>query len=146
MVAAPDARRRLGFVSARPFYYLETLGVRVTVRPRYLPEQSLPEGSRYVFAYFVRIENVGAQPVQLLARRWLIHDSVGEDLEVTGDGVVGRQPTLLPGEVHEYNSFCILKSPRGHMEGHYRFTRADGSELLAGIPRFDLEAPALGWS
>jgi ApaG protein len=146
MVAEPRRHGRLGLVPARPFYYLETLGVRVTVRPRYLPEQSLPEGGRYVFAYLVRIENVGPQAVQLLSRRWLIHDSVGEDLEVAGEGVVGRQPTLRPGEVHEYNSFCILKSPRGHMEGHYRFVRADGSELVAGIPRFDLEAPALGWS
>lgn len=145
-MAACGAHGRLADVPARPFYYLETSGVRVTVRPRYLPEQSLPEGNRYVFAYFVRIENVGAKAVQLLSRRWLIHDSVGEDLEVTGDGVVGRQPTLLPGEVHEYNSFCILKSPRGHMEGHYRFARVDGTDLVAGIPRFDLEAPAPGWS
>ncbi|HEY0969924.1 MAG TPA: Co2+/Mg2+ efflux protein ApaG [Gemmatimonadales bacterium] len=128
-------------MSARQFYYRETLGVRVTVRPRYLPDQSLPEGGRYVFVYFVRIENVGAQQVQLLSRRWLIHDSMGEDLEVTGDGVVGRQPTLAPGEVHEYNSFCILKSSRGHMEGHYRFVRADGSDFEAMIPRFVLEAP-----
>ncbi len=128
-------------MQAPPFYYRETLGVRVTVRPRYLPDQSLPEGGRFVFVYFVRIENVGPQQVQLLSRRWLIHDELGEDLEVAGDGVVGRQPTLAPGEVHEYNSFCILKSPRGHMEGHYRFTRADGSDFDAVIPRFDLVAP-----
>ena len=133
-------------VPGRPFFYRETLGVRVTVRPRYLPDQSLPEAGRFVFAYFVRIENVGPQPVQLLSRRWLIHDSVGEELEVAGEGVVGRQPTIGPGEVHEYNSFCILKSPRGHMAGHYRFVRADGSGFDAAIPRFELEAPALGWS
>ncbi|HEX5581414.1 MAG TPA: Co2+/Mg2+ efflux protein ApaG [Gemmatimonadaceae bacterium] len=123
----------------RPFYYRETLGVRVTVRPRYLPDQSLPDGGRFVFAYFVRIENVGPAQVQLLARRWLIHDSVGEELEVMGDGVIGRQPTLPPGAVHEYSSFCILKSPRGHMEGEYRFVRDDGSEFEAAIPRFELE-------
>lgn len=127
-------------MTARQFFYRETSGVRVTVRPRYLADQSLPEGGRFVFAYFVRIENVGAQQVQLLSRRWLIHDSVGEDLEVVGDGVIGRQPTLPPGAVHEYNSFCILKSPRGHMEGHYRFVRADGSDFDAAIPRFELEA------
>lgn len=126
----------------RPFYHRETLGIRVTVRPQYLADQSLPDAERYVFAYYVRIENVGAQPAQLLSRRWVIHDSIGEELEVVGEGVVGQQPRLASGAVHEYSSFCVLKSPRGHMEGQYRFVRADGGHFEAQIPRFELDAEA----
>jgi ApaG protein len=122
------------------FFYRETHGVRVTVRPRFLADQSLPTAGRFVFAYLVRIENVGARAVQLLSRRWLIHDDVGEDLEVAGDGVVGEQPSLPPGTVHEYSSFCVLKSPSGYMEGHYTFVRDDGSRFRAQIPRFTLDA------
>ena len=124
---------------ARPFFYQETDGIRVTVRPRYVGEQSVPTAGRYVFAYAVRIENVGAASVQLLGRHWWIHDAIGEDLEVVGDGVVGQQPTLQPGAVHEYSSFCVLKAPAGHMEGIYHFLRDDGSLLEARIPRFDLQ-------
>jgi ApaG protein len=127
-------------VPARAFYYRETDGVRVTVRPRYLADQSLPPAGRFVFAYAVRIENVGDRLVQLLRRRWLIHDDVGEDLEVAGEGVVGEQPSLPPGTVHEYDSFCVLKSPSGYMEGHYTFVRDDGSRFRAHIPRFTLDA------
>ena len=127
---------------SRPFYYRETHGIRVTVRPRYLADQSLPDAERYVFAYFVRIENVGAQAAQLRSRRWMIHDSIGEELEEVGDGVVGQQPRLETVGVHEYSSFCVLKSPRGHMEGQYRFARDDGSRFEAQIPRFELDAEA----
>src|SRR5688572_26360178 len=122
----------------RPFYYRETDGIRVTVRPVFLPEQSDPAQHRFVFAYFVRLENVGTVPAQLLTRRWLIHDDSGEETEVVGDGVIGQQPTLAPGGVHEYNSFCILKAPSGFMEGHYHFSRADGGSFNAEIPRFQL--------
>lgn len=126
----------------RPFYHRETHNIRVTVRPRYLADQSRPDAERYVFAYAVRIENVGAQAAQLLSRRWVIHDSIGEELEVVGEGVVGQQPRLAGGEVHEYSSFCVLKSPRGSMEGQYRFVRADGTHFDAQIPRFALDAEA----
>ena len=123
-----------------PFFYRMTGGVRVSVRPAYLPEQSIPEQQQFVFAYFVRIENVGAQSAQLLSRRWRIHDSIGEDTEVAGDGVVGEQPLLIPGGVHEYQSFCVLKSATGFMEGEYRFVRADTTRFDATIPRFALSA------
>lgn len=125
-----------------PFFYRETDGIRVTVRPAYLPEQSDPAGRKFVFAYFVRIENVGAIAARLLSRRWLIHDAAGEDTEVIGDGVIGEQPLLQPGGVHEYSSFSVLKSPAGHMEGHYHFARADGIQFDALIPRFTLDANA----
>ncbi len=127
-------------MSPAPFYYRLTEGIRITVRPVYLPERSNPSKQHYVFAYFVRIENVGTVTAQLRSRRWLIHDSIGEETAVEGEGVVGEQPTLATGEVHEYQSFCVLKSANGYMEGEYHFHRADGETFNAEIPRFHLEA------
>lgn len=123
-----------------PFFYDITDGIRITVRPAYLADRSLPDQGQYVFAYGVRIENVGEAAAHLLGRRWLIHDSVGEDTEVEGEGVVGEQPLLEPGGVHEYQSFCVLKSVSGYMEGQYHFVRPDGSGFSARIPRFILDA------
>ena len=124
------------------FYYRITDGIRITVRPAFLPGQSRPSRGHVVFAYTVRIENVGQVPAQLLSRLWRIHDSVGlgEDHEVEGEGVVGEQPRIEPGRIHQYQSYCILKSPSGFMEGHYQFVRDDGTKFLAFIPRFDLDA------
>jgi ApaG protein len=122
----------------RQFYHRETDGLRVTVRPLFLPEQSDPGQRRYVFAYFVRLENVGKIAAQLLTRRWFIHDDAGEETEVVGDGVVGQQPSIPAGGVYEYNSFCVLKGQSGWMEGHYHFVRPDGGTFDALIPRFSL--------
>ena len=127
-------------MAAQPFFHKETNGIRITVRPVYLREQSEPSARHYVFAYFVRIENVGEIPAQLMSRRWLIHDSTGDDTEVEGEGVVGEQPLITPGDVHEYQSFCILKSGQGFMEGHYNFLRPDATTFRAEIPRFILSA------
>jgi len=121
------------------FYYKLTNGMRITVRPAFLPEQSVPDERQFFFAYFVRIENVGARPAQLLSRRWHIHDDCGEDTEVVGDGVVGEQPLLAPGVVHEYQSFCVLKSRSGFMEGEYYFEAGD-DRFACPIPRFTLTA------
>lgn len=129
------------------FYYRQTHGIRVTVRPLYMRTHSLPAAQKYVFAYFVRIENVGAQAAQLLSRRWLIHDALGGDSEVVGEGVVGEQPTIEPGSVHEYQSSCVLRGPSGYMEGQYFFVREDDSRFTADIPRFLLEADSSsGWA
>ena len=127
---------------ARPnrFFYRQTEGIRITVQPTYLRDESRPWQQHHVFAYAVRIENVGASPAQLITRRWLIHDEIGEDREVEGEGVVGEQPVIGPGQVHEYRSFCVLKAGRGYMEGEYRFVRTDGSAFDAEIPRFTLDA------
>lgn len=122
----------------RPFFYKETNGIRITVRPHYFPEQSNPARNQYVFVYFIRIENIGRKRVQLLARHWYIHDDIGRDDEVVGDGVVGQQPVLLPGDTHEYNSYCVLQSQSGHMEGSYRFIASDDTLFDAAIPRFVL--------
>ena len=133
-------------MTAQPFFYRLSNNIRITVRPVYLRDQSDPAAQRYVFAYFVRIENVGSDAVQLLSRRWLIHDEIGEDTEVVGDGVVGEQPVITAGRVHEYQSFCVLKSGEGFMEGAYTFVRPDGTSFQAEIPRFTLsvtESPSL---
>ena len=113
--------------------------MRVTVRPAFIPEQSAPGQQQFAFAYIVRIENVGARPAQLLSRRWMIHDDCGEDTEVVGDGVVGEQPVIVPGGVHEYQSYCVLKSRSGFMEGEYFFQAGD-DRFACDIPRFTLAA------
>ena len=123
-----------------PFFYRETSGIRVTVRPAYLRDHSRPAHGHFVFAYAVRLENVGSRACTLLTRRWLIHDAAGEDTEVAGDGVIGVQPTLAPGGVHEYESYCVLKSPNGYMEGDYGFMADGGDRFEVRIPRFTLDA------
>ena len=124
------------------FFYRISEGIRITVRPTYSVEHSDPRRSYYVFIYQIRIENVGAGPAQLRWRHWYIHDPVAGDQEVEGEGVVGVQPLLEPGEVHEYESYCVLRAPDGHMEGYYEFTRPNGSTFRAQIPRFDLRRDA----
>ena len=121
---------------ARTFFHAITSGVRVTVHPRFLERHSNPLEPRYVFAYRIRIENVGAAAAHLRRRHWYIHDPVAGDSEVQGDGVVGQEPVIAPGGVHEYESFCVLRGPEGHMEGYFVMERPDGSSFRAVIPRF----------
>jgi ApaG protein len=121
-------------------YFKETQGIRISVRPFFLPEHSQPQEGRYVFAYLVRIVNASSKTVQLLSRHWYIYDAIGEEQEVTGDGVVGQQPVLAPGQMHDYQSFCVLRSALGHMEGSYRFIGRDDVLFDAAIPRFILDA------
>jgi ApaG protein len=113
-----------------------TEGIRVTVTPFYLERQSDPGEPRFVFAYRIRIENVGDVAATLRWRHWYIHDAGGVDSEVQGEGVVGVEPEIRPGGVHEYESFCVLQGPEGHMEGYYVMERPDGSQFRAAIPRF----------
>ncbi len=122
------------------FYYRMTAGIRISVRPAFLRERSNPLLEQFVFAYHIRIENVGSQAAQLRTRRWLIHDDVAGDTVVEGEGVVGEQPHLQPGQVHEYRSFCVLKGTHGWMEGAFRFVRDDESSFEAQILRFLLAA------
>lgn len=124
-------------------YTNESHGIRISVRPVYLEGHSNPNFNHYVFAYFVRIDNLSRKKVQLLSRYWLIHDSIGTDEEVRGDGVVGEQPVLVAGSGHEYQSFCVLRSPQGYMEGSYRFIASDDTIFDAPIPRFYLDAATL---
>lgn len=121
------------------FFYAITEGIRVTAQPFFLPDHSDPQELRYVFAYQIRIENVGSEAAQLRWRHWRIHDIEAGDSEVEGEGVIGEQPVIPPGGVHEYQSFCVLKGPRGHMEGYYEFERPSGATFRATIPRFILQ-------
>ncbi len=123
-------------------YEATTEAVTVTVRPTYLDDKSQPLARRFVFGYVVRIANDGAQEVQLMRRRWHIRDADGGVQEVEGEGVVGRQPMLAPGEAHTYQSFCVLPTFDGSMEGDYLMQRADGARFRAVIPRFFLRAMA----
>jgi len=117
-----------------------THGFRITVRPSFLLSQSRPEAGRFVFLYEIEIQNVGEETGTLLRRHWRIHDGIGEDTKVDGDGVIGQQPRLERGELHRYQSFCVLKGPTGFMEGHYVFVRPDGEEFQVCVPRFELRA------
>ncbi len=116
--------------------------IRVTVRPMYLDGQTDIMNGRFVFGYFVRIENEGMEEVQLLRRHWFISDGRGKVQEVEGDGVVGHQPVIESGGHHEYNSFCILETFEGSMEGSYLMQRPNGERFRATIPRFNLRAAA----
>ena len=118
-----------------------TDGIRVRVRPDFSLAQSRPDEREYVFTYDVDISNEGGEDAQLLFRYWRIHDAVGEDSEIDGEGVIGMQPLLVPGGSHEYRSYCVLRSPSGYMEGYYTFERPDGERFRVTIPRFHLEAP-----
>ena len=119
-----------------------TRGVRVTVRTFYLVDQSDPEEGRYVWAYRVRIGNEGRESVQLLKRTWHITDALGRTQHVHGDGVVGEQPALEPGEVFEYTSGTPLATPSGFMRGLYHMvTTASGEPFDVEIPAFSLDSP-----
>lgn len=127
-------------VAPPAFFYALSERIRITVRPWFLAAQSRPGLGHYVFAYEIRIENVRPETVQLLSRYWRIQDSIGEETEVEGEGVVGEQPVIDPFHAHEYQSYCVLKSPSGSMEGHYTFVTPDGGRFRAQIPRFVLDA------
>jgi ApaG protein len=115
-----------------------TQGIRVEVASEFLPGHSDPESSRYVFAYFVTIKNEGEQSARLESRHWVITDGSGRMEEVRGPGVVGETPYLAPGQTHNYQSFCVLRTPRGTMHGSYQMVRDDGGQFDAEIAPFVL--------
>lgn len=126
------------------FPYAETTGgVTVRVSVSYLAEQSEPGRGRWFWAYHIRIENDGASAVRLLSRRWIITDGRGARHTVEGEGVVGEQPMIEPGDSYDYVSGCPLATPTGAMQGSYRMVGADGDGFDVTIPRFDLRAPAV---
>jgi len=115
--------------------------IRVEVRPEYAEEHSDAEQQHYVFIYHIAIKNEGAVGVQLISRHWIITDGDGRVQQVKGDGVVGEQPHLPPGSEHRYNSFCVLQSPIGCMQGSYQMLAADGTRFDAQIAPFSLAVP-----
>ncbi|RZK22362.1 MAG: Co2+/Mg2+ efflux protein ApaG [Hymenobacter sp.] len=119
-----------------------TQGVTVTVTTNYLPDYSSPAQEHFVFAYRIDIRNDSEYTVKLLRRHWFISDANGTVREVEGEGVVGRQPVLEPGESHQYMSGCNLKSGVGKMRGTYLMERlVNGDQFQVNIPEFTLMVP-----
>ena len=115
--------------------------IRITVEPYYLDDQSSPSDDHYVWAYHVKIENMGEATVQLINRYWRITDANGQIQEVRGSGVVGEQPVLDPGESFEYTSGTPLGTPSGIMVGTYEMETQNGERFDVEIPAFSLDSP-----
>jgi ApaG protein len=122
---------------------MSTQSIQIGVEANYLADQSDTKDQRYVFSYTITIRNTGKLPVQLLTRRWLITDAGGKVREVRGDGVVGEQPRIRPGEFHRYSSLSIIETPVGTMEGSYGMIDDDGEVFSASIPIFRLAIPGI---
>ena len=118
-----------------------TRGIRIQVTSQYLSDRSSPKDSQYLFAYHVKISNVGTETAQLVSREWIITNADGEVERVKGPGVVGEKPVLPPGGAFEYTSFCPLKTPVGTMQGSYQMVTPDGTRFDAAISAFTLAVP-----
>ncbi|OFW15791.1 MAG: Co2+/Mg2+ efflux protein ApaG [Acidobacteria bacterium RIFCSPLOWO2_12_FULL_67_14] len=118
-----------------------TRGIRILVKSTYLPERSSPRDGQYLFAYHIKISNVGSETAQLISREWIITSADGDVERVKGPGVVGEQPVLTPGASFEYTSYCPLKTSVGSMQGSYQMMTADGEKFDAEIAPFTLAAP-----
>ena len=119
----------------------EKNNILVEATPFFIASQSVPEQERFVFAYTITITNCGEVPAKLLSRHWLITDANGKIQEVRGEGVVGEQPYLRPGESYRYTSGAMLETPVGTMQGTYSMRSDDGEDFDAPIPRFTLSIP-----
>ena len=117
--------------------------ISIDVATDYVDEQSDPDTGRYVFAYTITIANQGSVAARLLSRHWVITDGNGNVQEVNGDGVVGEQPYLSPGEEFRYSSGAVLETPVGSMQGRYRMQSDNGKDFDAPIPAFTLAVPGL---
>ena len=122
-------------------YSKTTKKISITVNPYFLEDQSEPEDQHFVWAYQVTINNLGQESVQLKNRYWKIIDGNGGKQEVKGEGVVGEQPILNPGEKFEYTSGTPLNTPSGFMEGYYEMETKNGIIFEASIPQFSLDSP-----
>ncbi len=121
----------------------ERYRIEVSAKSAYVAEQSSPEKEKFVFTYTISVHNTGEVAAQLQSRHWIITDANGRVQEVHGDGVVGQQPHLAPGERFEYTSGALLDTPVGSMYGSYRMVAEDGIEFDAPIPAFRLSVPNL---
>ena len=115
--------------------------IEIVVKTKYLEGQSDPAQKQFVFAYTIEITNRSQQAMQLLTREWLIRDADGKTTQVSGDGVVGKQPWIKPGDSFTYTSGTVLNTPLGSMQGAYGLVTADGDNLQAEIPAFSLALP-----
>jgi ApaG protein len=121
--------------------FLISHAVRVGVKSDYVAQQSIEAEQQFVFSYTITINNQGAETVQLINRHWLITDANGESNTVSGEGVIGQQPHIKPGQSFTYTSGCVLKSPLGNMQGHYQMQQNDGELIQVNIPLFRLAKP-----
>ena len=117
--------------------------IRVEVESSYLEEQSEPDERRYVFSYTITIRNEGTLAAKLLTRHWIITDADGRVQEVRGDGVVGEQPRIQPGQDFRYSSGAVIETPVGSMQGSYQMVDDAGARFDAPIPAFRLAIPGL---
>jgi ApaG protein len=123
-------------MNPKPSYTID-----VQVETRFVPDQSKPHDNRYVFAYTVTLRNAGDVPARLLARHWIITDANGKVEEVRGEGVVGDQPWIRPGDHYQYSSGAVLDTAVGTMRGSYQMLADDGTRFDAPIPPFTLSIP-----
>ncbi len=119
----------------------QSYNIRVDVQTQYIAEQSDPEQERYVFSYTITIRNQGSVPAKLLTRHWIITNADGKTQEVRGEGVVGEQPHLKPGDGFRYTSGTVLETPVGSMQGSYQMVADDGVKFDAEIAPFTLSMP-----
>ena len=131
-----DTTQRRGFTSSAT-----TRGIRVEVKSTYLSDRSSPKDGSYLFAYHVRISNVGSETAQLVSREWIITTAEGEVERVKGPGVVGEQPVLKPGQSFEYTSGVPLSTPSGIMFGTYEMDDGGGETFQVIVPAFSLDSP-----
>jgi ApaG protein len=117
--------------------------ISVSVETTYLADESAPQSQRFVFGYTITIRNDGTVPAKLLTRHWIITDAEGKRQEVRGDGVVGEQPRLQPGQGFRYTSGAVLQTPVGAMQGSYQMIGDDGERFEAPIAPFRLAMPGL---
>lgn len=115
--------------------------IHIDVETNYIPEQSQPEENRYVYTYTITLRNDGNVPARLMTRHWVINHANGKVEEVRGEGVIGEQPYLRPGEGFRYTSGTVLETPYGDMNGSYQMLADDGVEFDAEIPAFSLTMP-----
>lgn len=137
----PRLRRPCTAFPERVVYRATTRSIRVTVTPNFLEEESSADRGRFVWAYTIEIVNLGAEPVQLLARHWEITDANGNHQEVNGPGVVGEQPLIEPGGAFTYTSGAPLSTPSGLMVGRYTMEGPEGERFEVDIPAFPLDSP-----
>ena len=117
--------------------------ILIKVTPNFIEKNSMIEFNKYVFAYKVEIKNESSQPIQLISRHWIIENSKFEKFEVKGEGVIGEQPTIAPGEVYHYSSFTEISTPSGFMWGSYQMLAESEISFDVEIPKFELNMPRI---
>lgn len=141
MSASPRLQPRFAFAVIAAMDDDASYQLDIRVSARFLDDQSQPTDNRFVFAYTITIENRGSVPARLVSRHWLITDANGKVEEVRGDGVVGEQPWMRPGDSFEYTSGAVLETAVGTMRGSYQMLADDGTRFEAPIPQFTLSVP-----